>query len=134
MGKRVLVVDDDQDFGRLVRELLVRNGYTVTVVASGKACLETARLERPDLILLDIMMPGMDGYDVCQELRKDEGLHKVPIVILTALEDPKLNQKAFAAGAKLCMTKPFQPDKLINAVQMALKEPPKKAPQAEKKA
>lgn len=134
MGKRILVVDDDANFGRLIRELLERNGYAVTVVTSGTACLETARREPPDLILLDIMMPGMDGYDVCQELRKDEGLRQVPVVILTAMEDPKLNQRAFAAGAKLCMTKPLRPDKLLNALTMALQKPQPKSPQAEKKA
>jgi len=133
VGKRVLMVDDDPNFGRLVRELLERNGYAVTVVTSGTACLETARREPPDLIVLDVMMPGMDGYDVCQELRNDAGLRNVPVVILTAMEDPKLNQRAFAAGAKLCMTKPLRPDKFLHAVQMALLSAARKPPKAEKK-
>jgi len=133
VGKRVLLADDDPTFGRLVRELLERHGYAVTVVASGTACLETARREPPDLIVLDVMMPGMDGYDVCQELGKDAGLKMIPIVILTAMEDPKLNQRAFAAGAKLCMTKPLRPDKFLHAVQMALLSAPRKPPQAQKK-
>ena len=133
MGKRVLLVDDDPNFGRLVRELLERNGYGVTVVTSGMACLETARREPPDLIVLDIMMPGMDGYDVCQELGKDAGLRAVPVVIVTAMEDPKFNQRAFAAGAKVCMTKPLRPDKFLHAVQMALLSAPRKTPKVEKK-
>jgi CheY-like chemotaxis protein len=79
------------------------------------------------------MMPGMDGYDVCQELGKDAGLRVIPIVIVTAMEDPKLNQRAFAAGAKVCMTKPLRPDKFLHAVQMALLSAPRKAPPTEKK-
>lgn len=133
MGKRVLLADDDPNFGKLVRELLERHGYAVTVVTSGTACLETARREAPDLIVLDIMMPGLDGYDVCQELGKDAGLKMIPIVIVTAMEDPKLNQRAFAAGAKICMTKPLRPDKFLHAVQMALLSAPRKPPKAEKK-
>jgi len=133
VGKRVLLVDDDPNFGRVVRELLERNGYAVTVVNSGTACLEASRREPPDLIILDILMPGMDGYDVCQELRNDAGLCGIPVVILTAMEDPKLNQRAFAAGARLCMTKPLRPDKFLNAVQMALLSAARKPPQAEKK-
>lgn len=120
MATRVLFVDDDALMGRLVRDFLEQEGFQVTVAPSGKDGLDLARQSPPDLILLDIMMPGMDGFEVCRALRKDVQLHKVPVVMLTAMESAKLNEQAFAAGAEVCMTKPFRPDRLLNVVNLAL--------------
>jgi CheY-like chemotaxis protein len=98
----------------------------VTVATTGKDGLDIARRHPPDLILLDVMMPGMDGFEVCKEVRQDAGLRKVSVVMLTAMESPKLNLRAFAAGAEVCVTKPFQPARLINAVHMVLQNSTRK--------
>lgn len=133
MRKHVLFVDDDLHIGRLIQDLLERNGFQVTVAKTGKACLEMARVRPPDLIVLDVMMPGMDGFEVCRELRRDAGLHHVPVVMLTAMEDAKLNERAFAAGAEVCMTKPFQPDRLLQSVHLVLQTAARKRDRAERK-
>jgi len=132
MGKHVLLVDDDFDFRRFVKGLLERQGYQVTIAGTGEACLEVARTHRPDLIMLDILLPGLNGFEVCQQLRGDAGLRGVPVLMLTQMEDAKLNERAFAAGAEVCMTKPLQPDKLLSAVQLALKNAAQKRQRTEK--
>ena len=87
---------------------------------SGMTGLDLARSDPPDLFLLDIMMPGMDGFEVCEAIRRDQALCKVPVVMLTAMESQKLNERAFAVRAEVCMTKPFSPERLLNAVNIAL--------------
>jgi len=132
MGKHVLYVDDDVDLRRFVKGLLERHGYQVTIAGTGEAGLEVARAHPPDLIMLDIILPGLDGFEICQQLRGDEGLRGVPVLMLTGMEDAKLNERAFAAGAQMCMTKPLQADKLLNAVQLALKSATMKRQRTEK--
>ena len=131
MGRHVLFVDDDVHIGRLIQDLLQQNGYQVTVAKTGKACLELVRVKPPDIVVLDIMMPGIDGFEVCRELRREKNLPRLPVLMLTAMEDPKLNARAFAAGAELCMTKPFRPDKLLNAVDLAIQNAARKRSPAE---
>ena len=133
MGKRVLFADDDPSIRRLVQDLLQQYGYQVTVAKTGEACLDMARAHPPDLIVLDVMMPGMNGFDVCQELRRDARLREIPVVILTGIQDAKVNERAFAAGAEVCMTKPFRPDNLLTSVHMALQNAAQKRRQTEKK-
>lgn len=132
MGKHVLYVDDDVDLRRFVKSLLERHGYQVTIAGTGEAGLEVARAHPPDLIMLDIILPGLDGFEICQQLRGDEGLRGVPVLMLTGMDDAKLNERAFAAGAQVCMTKPLQADRLLSAVQMVLKSAAQKRQQTEK--
>jgi len=132
MGKHVLYVDDDVNLRRFVKGLLERHGYQVTIAGTGEAGLEVARAHPPDLIMLDIMLPGLNGFEICQQLRGDEGLRGVPVLMLTGMDDAKLNERAFAAGAQVCMTKPLQADRLLSAVQMVLKSAAQKRQQTEK--
>ncbi|MGH7360121.1 MAG: response regulator [Candidatus Methylomirabilales bacterium] len=132
MGKHVLYVDDDVNLRRFVKGLLERHGYQVTIAGTGEAGLEVARAHPPDLIMLDILLPGLNGFEICQQLRGDEGLRGIPVLMLTQMDDPKLNERAFAAGAQMCMTKPLQADRLLSAVQMVLKSAAQKRQQAEK--
>ncbi|MGE5849832.1 MAG: response regulator [Candidatus Methylomirabilota bacterium] len=120
MGSRVLFIDDDPLVGKLVRDLLEQEGFQATVATSGQQGLELARRSPPDVILLDIMMPGMDGFEVCEVIRRDDTLQYIPVVMLTAMGSQKLNERAFAAGAEVCMTKPFSPERLLNALNIAL--------------
>jgi DNA-binding response OmpR family regulator len=140
MGNRVLFIDDDRLVGKLIRDLLEQEGFQATVATSGQEGLDLARKNPPDVILLDIMMPGMDGFEVCEAIRRDHTLQMIPVVMLTAMGSQKLNERAFAAGAEVCMTKPFSPDRLLNALNIALhnavrkrthslrKKPKRKAP------
>jgi len=128
MAKHVLVVDDDPLIGQYLVDVLDGKGFTVTVARNGKEGLEAARSQRPDLILLDVMMPELNGFQVCEALRRDPALEATPVVMLTAMENQKLNELAFEAGAEACMTKPFQPDRLINIINLAIDNAARKPP------
>ncbi len=120
MGKRILFVDDDALLRRLVRDMLARTGFEVSLASSGLEGLDSARRQPPDLFLLDVMMPGMDGFEVCRRIRRDPRLHAIPVVILSAMHGPDLNEQAVAVGADACLAKPFPPEALINVVHLAL--------------
>jgi len=93
--KKILVVDDDTTITTLLEELLSSNGYTALIAKDGLDCLVKVRKYIPDLIVLDIMMPEINGYDVCSNLKFDESFKKIPIIILTAREqelDPRIGQ------------------------------------------
>jgi len=79
------------------------------------------------------MMPGMDGFQVCEAIRRDDALRSIPVVMLTAMESQKLNERAFAVGAEACMTKPFSPDRLLNAVNITIQNASLKRINSEKK-
>ncbi|NLA67419.1 MAG: HAMP domain-containing histidine kinase [Gammaproteobacteria bacterium] len=112
---RVLVVDDQPANLRVVSALLERQGFDVALAETGEAALDAAEAEPPDLLLLDMMMPGMDGFGVMQEIRRRE-LPKVPVVFLTAAQDRGLLLQAFEAGAVDYVIKPFIPEELLARV------------------
>ena len=112
---RVLVVDDQQANLRVVSALLARHGYDVAVADNGPAALAMVEAQVPDLILLDMMMPGMDGFGVMAEIR-ERALLRVPVVFLTAAQDRELLLRAFGAGAVDYVTKPFIPEELMARV------------------
>ena len=95
----------------------------------GPTGLALAAAERPRLILVDIMLPGMDGFEVCRRLKADPLTAAIPLIILTGLTDTNLNAKAFRAGADLALTKPFEPEKLIATLRAALALKQRQAPQ-----
>ncbi len=117
---KVLCVDDDQLLLRLFRDTLVSHDFQALTATDGPSGIASAKQERPDLILLDVMMPGMDGFDVCRRMRADPDLKDIPIIIVTAMLDPKLNVKGFQAGATLAMRKPFDSAQLIATIKTAL--------------
>jgi CheY-like chemotaxis protein len=120
MRNHILFVDDDALLRRLVHDMLKHEGYILTLASSGAEGLASARGHPPDLILLDLMMPGMDGFEVCREIRRDHRLSAIPVVMLTAMISSDVNKKALTAGADMCVSKPFRPDTLLNAVNIAL--------------
>ncbi len=118
----VLVVDDYAENVELLQELLLASGYEVTTAYSGKEALRKVNLERPDLILLDIMMPEMDGYQVCEELRKKEETKEIPIIFVTAKTEVKdWTHAIFNVGVNSYITKPINPKKLLDKVKSVLK-------------
>ncbi|MGV8943765.1 hybrid sensor histidine kinase/response regulator [Thermomonas sp.] len=112
----ILVVDDQAANVRVVSTLLGRKGYTVVPAHSGPEALDAVATHAPDLILLDMMMPGMDGFELLAALREIPGLHKVPVVFLTAAQDRDLLLRAFDGGAVDYVTKPFMPEELVARV------------------
>lgn len=94
----ILIVDDSPDNLRLLAGILEDQGYDVRPASSGSRALEAVRAERPDLILLDIKMPDISGYDLCEQLKADEGTRDIPIIFISALQDMAEKVKGFALG------------------------------------
>ncbi len=117
---RVLVVDDDQEVARSIEATLRRN-YQVTVVHSGIQAIKQARKHTPNLIVLDVVMPGMDGLETCRELRNDPALASIPILFLTALGRPEDRIAGFRAGADDYLTKPFNLEELQLRIKAILR-------------
>jgi DNA-binding response OmpR family regulator len=108
----VLAADDDEDILGLVSFRLERAGYTVIVARDGEEALELAVKEQPDLAVLDVMMPKLDGFEVTRRLRAEEATSRMPIILLTAKAQDADVQQGFAAGADDYIRKPFSPDEL----------------------
>jgi two-component system phosphate regulon response regulator PhoB len=116
----ILVADDDLDIRDLVAYKLEQAGYEVTAVTNGLAALSAARKARPDLAVLDVMMPGMSGIDVCRELRGNKSTATVPIILLTARAQEGDVEVGFGAGADDYIVKPFSPRELLRRVEAIL--------------
>jgi DNA-binding response OmpR family regulator len=116
----VLAADDDEDILGLVAFRLERAGYTVIVARDGEEALELAVKEQPDLAVLDVMMPKLDGFELTRRLRAEEATSRMPIILLTAKSQDADVQQGFAAGADDYLRKPFSPDELRVRVQAIL--------------
>jgi len=118
---RILVVDDNPENVELLEAYLARAGYDLDSASDGQAALRRVREAPPDLILLDIMMPVLDGYAVCERLKGDEATVFIPIVLLTALRDPEDKLRGIEVGADDFLTKPFSPPELLTRVKSLLR-------------
>ncbi|GBC79583.1 Non-motile and phage-resistance protein [bacterium HR09] len=116
----IMVVDDNAQNLTLLRELLEAEGYRVLAFPSGKMALAAARKNPPDLILLDIIMPEMNGFEVCQQLKAEETLQAIPVLFLSAMGETAHKVKAFAAGGVDYITKPFQMEEVLARVRAHL--------------
>src|SRR5690606_37446451 len=114
---RVLVVDDQPSNLRIISALLSRQGYTVHTAESGEEALQALGKQSADLLLLDMMMPGMDGFELLEEVRRHPDWSSLPVVFLTAAHDRDLLLRAFDSGAVDYVTKPFMPEELLARVQ-----------------
>ena len=114
----ILVVDDDAASGDIVSRLLVREGYATRVATSGVECLRILRTERIDLLLLDVMMPGMDGLQVCAALHAEHS--RVPIILLTAKDDTTTRAEGMHLGVTEFLTKPINRAELLARVRAQL--------------
>jgi two-component system, OmpR family, alkaline phosphatase synthesis response regulator PhoP len=111
--KKVLIVDDDPNILFLISEVLTRNQYEPLMAYSGASALELVKTHRPDLVVLDIMMPGLDGFEVCRKIRHDPETAGIRIIMLTAKVEATDIQTALAAGADSYFTKPFKIAELL---------------------
>jgi two-component system, OmpR family, alkaline phosphatase synthesis response regulator PhoP len=118
MPELILVVDDEPKIVRLTRDYLEKNGYRVTTAADGQSALTAARREKPDLIILDLMLPVMDGREVCRILRRESD---VPIIMLTALSEEIDQVTGLEIGADDYITKPFSPRAMVARVRALLR-------------
>jgi len=118
---KILIVDDSMNNLTLLERILSRKGYKVGVAASGKVAIESVELTKPDLILLDIMMPDMDGYEVCSQLKANERTRGIPIIFLSALAEVKDKVRAFNIGGVDYITKPFEAVEVVARVENQLR-------------
>jgi two-component system phosphate regulon response regulator PhoB len=119
--EKIVVVDDEENIQELVRYNLERNGYEVTCVATGEEALDAARSVRPDLILLDLMLPGIDGFEVCRTLGSDSKTEHIPIIMLTAKGEESDVVTGLELGAEDYIVKPFSPKVLLARVRTVLR-------------
>ena len=117
---RILVVDDQPDIRLMCRVNLQLEGYEVIEAPDGDAGLEMTRVERPDLVLLDVMMPGLDGWEFMKEIKADPAMSNIPIVLLTARVQREDEIRGWLSGAADYLPKPFNPSTLTDVVRRAL--------------
>ena len=122
MPARILAVDDSPTVLEMITAILESGGYTVLTAADGAEALETARAEQPDLILLDVMLPKLDGYRVCRLLKFDQNYRDIPIIMLTAKAEDQAMATGIRTGADQYLTKPVEPETLLAAVAAELAE------------
>ncbi len=114
---KILIVDDDVTITELMKALVVMDGHEPTIVNDSLQAVETAKSVEPDLITLDLMMPGLTGFELCELLHNDPKFSGTPIVIISAKDDPESRETAFAAGAREYMTKPFDVDEFLEMIK-----------------
>ena len=120
MKPRILVADDDDGLRQLLRLILSREGFEVYEAASGEQALALAVAVDPTVILLDVMMPGLDGYDVCRRLKNDQRTGDVPVVFVSAAEDVARRNDAQKLGAAACIQKPIGPRDLVTRIKAVM--------------
>ena len=122
MGKRLLVIDDEVDIAETVKIRLEVNGYSVELAYDGLNGIDKAVKALPDLILLDILMPQVDGFEVCRRLRQIPETKNIPVIMLTAIKSSEILQKAKEAGAQDYLAKPFESGELVEIVRFYLEK------------
>lgn len=120
--KRILIVDDEEDIVSVLRFRLEANNYAVLSALDGQEGLNKARAEKPDLIILDLMLPKLDGYKVCRMLKFDESYKNIPIIMFTAKAQKKDEELGMEMGANAYIAKPFEPEVLLAKIKELLEK------------
>jgi DNA-binding response OmpR family regulator len=123
MPQTIMIVDDETDIRDLVRRVLTSEGYEVLEAGNGQELFHVLETSRPDLILMDVMMPAMDGYELCSRLKSNAAYRSIPVVILTVLATAASLRKGLDAGAAAYLTKPFDPSVLGEKIRALLDQP-----------
>src|ERR1700741_3368914 len=124
MSKRVFVVEDEEDNRRIVRDLLTSVGYEIIEAVTGEEGVTAAATHLPDLILMDIQLPGLDGYEATRRIKADPALRHIPIIVVTSYALSGDDVKAFEAGCDAYITKPFAPRALLAKIREYLPQQP----------
>ncbi|MFH1189232.1 MAG: response regulator [Candidatus Omnitrophota bacterium] len=122
MGIKILVVDDEHDVLKMIRIRLEKNGYTVITASSGDECIEKAIEEKPNAILLDVLLSGQSGFEVSKLLKADAKTKDIPIIMVTALLGESAQRRGIESGAEYLISKPFDPDDLLWEIEDVLKK------------
>lgn len=120
MAKRILVVDDEPDVVMILRTALQTEGYEVVTASNGPDALEEAAESAPDLMVLDVMMPGMSGFEVLKELKAEPKTSQIPVIMLTGVSEREKIQDALSSGIDYYLIKPFEFDDLMEKIARAL--------------
>ena len=118
MGRSVLLIEDEPNIIEAVSFILSRDGWKVDTHSNGQSAVETIRAKQPDLVILDVMLPGMSGYDILKILRSDVATRELPVLMLTARGQTKDREMAERFGVSQFMTKPFSNAELLDAVRV----------------
>ena len=116
----IVIIDDAVDNLKLLSEMLIKEGYSVVQAISGEIALRIIKAKRPSLILLDVMMPDMDGFEVCRQLKSDENTHDIPVIFISALDDEESKLTGFQTGGVDYITKPFRKEEVLARVKTQL--------------
>ncbi|OGS11332.1 MAG: hypothetical protein A2234_10740 [Elusimicrobia bacterium RIFOXYA2_FULL_58_8] len=119
-GQKIVMIEDSKAASTVLKEVLAAEGYTVLHAADGVAGLALARREKPDLVLLDLLLPKLNGYDVCNALMRDNLTRHIPILIISTLDNPESVEKAKLCGARNFLKKPYQLDDLLREIKRLL--------------
>lgn len=122
MPKKILLVDDANTVLMMERMMLRGAGYDVVTARNGEEAVQMAIAERPDLILLDVIMPRMDGFEACRQIRANESTKAIPIIMVTTRSEATSVQTGLDAGANECLTKPFNSVELLGKLRTFLRE------------
>jgi len=120
MAKKILIAEDEEEIIELIKSALEREGYEVSAVMHGSRLLSTIKIQNPDMLLLDVLLPGIDGYSLQLQLAQDETTKNLPVIIMTALPASKTLFEKFEQ-VKFFLTKPFEVDVLIDKVKEIMK-------------
>ena len=117
MSKKVIVIEDERNIIEAISFILSRDGWDVVTHSNGHDAIDAVRLRKPDIVILDVMLPGKSGFDILQEIRGDGELGQIPVLMLTARGQEKDRELAQRAGASAYMTKPFSNAEVLAAVR-----------------
>ena len=117
MNKTILVIEDHEDNRRIMRDLLMSAGYEVIEAVTGEEGVTAAETHRPDLILMDVQLPGLDGYEATRRIKANPDLGKIPVIIVTSYALSGDDVKAFEAGCDAYVSKPFSPRELLAKIR-----------------
>src|SRR2546428_4661556 len=132
MATRILVVEDDQDIAQLVARYLQKAGFTADVLASGREAIATITARPPDLLILDRMLPQVDGLEICRAVRANDRTAAMPIIMLTARAEESDRIVGLELGADDYLSKPFSPNELVARVRALLRRARRGAPSADR--
>ena len=121
MMKKILVADDDKDLGEVIKTALEIKGFEVATVYDGEEVLKEIRRVIPDLITLDITMPGLNGFEVLQRIREDPDFNSIPVILLTVKDGSDNTMKGYKFGADYYLPKPFKMEELLMGIKMMFK-------------
>lgn len=119
-GKKILIVEDSKTISAVLKEVLESEGHTVFLAGDGVAGIAAARREKPDLVLLDLLLPKLNGYEVCNTLKRDNDTRHISVLVISTMDSPESVEKARLCGAKNFMKKPYNLDELLREIKRLL--------------